>query len=139
MFIVLTYFWLRWVLLHILLSFTIHYFIFHFKCYSNLHFAVCQLLFWAFLLKLCWHPVTNVESTFLCDLFYSQGRRLLRHWQAAVSLPVRAAVWMSELLRQTFRKLGSQSSLLPARTSRTSSSSADTEDGCVQRANCSFN
>ena len=49
MLIVLTYFWLRWVLLHIWLSFTIHYFIFHFKCYSILHFTVCQLLCWAFL------------------------------------------------------------------------------------------
>ena len=33
-------------------------FIFHFKCYSILHFAVCQLLCWAFLLlilpMLCW-------------------------------------------------------------------------------------
>ena len=46
MLIVLTYFWLRWVLLHIWLSFTIHYFIFHFKCYSILHLAVCQLLCW---------------------------------------------------------------------------------------------
>ena len=35
--------------MHIWLSFTIHYFIFHFKCYSILHFAVCQLLCWAFL------------------------------------------------------------------------------------------
>ena len=48
--LVLTYFWLRWVLLHIWLSFTIHYFIFHFQCSSILHFAVCQLLCWAFLL-----------------------------------------------------------------------------------------
>ena len=31
--------------------FTIHYFIFHFKCCSILHFAVCQLLCWAFLLR----------------------------------------------------------------------------------------
>ena len=48
--LVLTYFWLRWVLLHIWLSFTIHYFIFHFKCCRILHFAVCQHLCWAFLL-----------------------------------------------------------------------------------------
>ena len=116
MFIVLTYFWLRRVLLHIWLSFTIHYFIFHFKrcsiiycisqyasfyaglscirmaaasaaepvcedvdvsfcifdchfftihyfifhfkCYSNLHFAVCQLLCWAF----SFHWIVRNES-----------------------------------------------------------------------------
>ena len=30
-------------------------FIFHFKCYSILHFAVCQLLAWTFLSVLCLH------------------------------------------------------------------------------------
>ena len=39
MFIVLTNFWFRWALLHIWLSFTIHYFIIHFECYNILNFA----------------------------------------------------------------------------------------------------
>ena len=34
---------------YLIVIYTIHYFIFHFKCYSILHFAVCQLLRWAFL------------------------------------------------------------------------------------------
>ena len=51
--------------LHIWLSFTIHYFIFHFKCCSILHFAICQLLCWAFLLKknisLIWHHINKLH------------------------------------------------------------------------------
>ena len=43
------------MLLHILLSFTIHYFIFHFKCFRILNFAICQLLCWAFLFCYCLH------------------------------------------------------------------------------------
>ena len=43
------------------MSFTIHYFIFHFKCYSSLHFAVCQLLCWAFL----YDVVTNRPSAYV--------------------------------------------------------------------------
>ena len=39
--------------IYIWLSFAIHYFIFRFKCCSILHFAVCQLLCWAFLLTDC--------------------------------------------------------------------------------------
>ena len=47
-------------------------FIFHFKCYSILHFAVCQLLCWAFLFFLWWSglelvveyesPITSLTS-----------------------------------------------------------------------------
>ena len=67
MFIVLTYFWLGWVLLHIWLSFTIHYFRFHFKCCSILHFAVCQLLCWAFMLHI---PTIRFQemSKYICGL-----------------------------------------------------------------------
>ena len=64
MLIVLTYFWLGWVLLHIWLSFTIHYFLFNFKCYSILHFAVCQLLCWAFL---CIFLTANITVYIICN------------------------------------------------------------------------
>ena len=41
-------------------------FIFHFKCYSILHFAVCQLLCWAFL----WYLLSNgaIANFVLYDL-----------------------------------------------------------------------
>ena len=65
MFIVLTYFWLRWVVLNIWLSFTIHYFIFHFKCCSILHFAVCQLLCWAFMLCNRCNVMHQIACTFI--------------------------------------------------------------------------
>ena len=73
MFIVLTYFWLSWVRLHIWLTFTIHNFIFHFKCYNILHFAECQLLCWTFLLFLFFRGgglrgVIIVETGFFSDV-----------------------------------------------------------------------
>ena len=37
-------------------------FIFHCKCYSILHFAVCQLLGWAFLLKLISHVTISITG-----------------------------------------------------------------------------
>ena len=74
MLIVLTYFWLRWVLLHIWLSFTIHYFIFHFKCYSIFHFAVCQLLCWAFLLLVEFALKTWLRITFCAKFYRKRGK-----------------------------------------------------------------
>ena len=84
MLIVLTYFWLRWVLMHIWLSFTIHYFIFHFKCYSILLFAVCQLLCWAFLYDVpitfshsCMVYLSHVATVVWCVYFLSNSYAII--------------------------------------------------------------
>ena len=40
-------------------------FLFHFKCYSILHFAVCQLPYWAFLLSISTHILFPIRVTII--------------------------------------------------------------------------